>query len=234
MLLSFFTIAMDSSWFPSFDPDTAPLHKQLLHLCLHPLNVSRSNLSRQGSAALLAEKNVLIEQLNVTLIQALYHMEPDQRTSAAQAVGNLNLPLKVRRACSLFRACVYSNQYLHALLMFGELPFSSRCASRNNVLLATEPAPAYRIPIARVLQSVIVRWPAGKQLDWSRKLKGDCTTRRHRLCTPCWDDSLRCLLFRERWGGYRLFLCIPRPNQQRDMDHRGLEHSSVVVMCERF
>eukprot|EP00241_Pyramimonas_parkeae_P001672 CAMPEP_0114257532 /NCGR_PEP_ID=MMETSP0058-20121206/18788_1 /TAXON_ID=36894 /ORGANISM="Pyramimonas parkeae, CCMP726" /LENGTH=484 /DNA_ID=CAMNT_0001372275 /DNA_START=37 /DNA_END=1491 /DNA_ORIENTATION=- len=52
----------------------------------------------QGSAALLAEKNVLIEQLNVTLIQALYHMEPDQRTSAAQAVGNLNLPLKERKA----------------------------------------------------------------------------------------------------------------------------------------
>jgi len=52
----------------------------------------------QGSAALLAEKNVLIEQFNVTLLSALYHMEKDQRAAAAQSAAALGLPSKERKA----------------------------------------------------------------------------------------------------------------------------------------
>eukprot|EP00242_Pyramimonas_sp_CCMP2087_P007073 CAMPEP_0198199432 /NCGR_PEP_ID=MMETSP1445-20131203/2733_1 /TAXON_ID=36898 /ORGANISM="Pyramimonas sp., Strain CCMP2087" /LENGTH=293 /DNA_ID=CAMNT_0043869275 /DNA_START=138 /DNA_END=1015 /DNA_ORIENTATION=- len=52
----------------------------------------------QGSAALLAEKNVLIEQLNMTLFSALYHMEKDQREAAAERTHQLAMPLKERKA----------------------------------------------------------------------------------------------------------------------------------------
>eukprot|EP00240_Pyramimonas_obovata_P005464 CAMPEP_0118947902 /NCGR_PEP_ID=MMETSP1169-20130426/46865_1 /TAXON_ID=36882 /ORGANISM="Pyramimonas obovata, Strain CCMP722" /LENGTH=330 /DNA_ID=CAMNT_0006894211 /DNA_START=30 /DNA_END=1019 /DNA_ORIENTATION=+ len=52
----------------------------------------------QGSAALLAEKNVLIEQLNMTLFAALYHMEKDQREAAAERTHQLSMPLKDRKA----------------------------------------------------------------------------------------------------------------------------------------
>lgn len=47
----------------------------------------------QGSAALIAEKVVALEQLNITLMQALYHMEPDQRTAAAHNLELLELGL---------------------------------------------------------------------------------------------------------------------------------------------
>jgi len=111
----------------------------------------------QGSAALIAEKVVALEQLNITLMQALYHMEPDQRTAAAHNLELLELGLSTKDKRRLQQRLEYKSADLERGLENAVLVF--KASRTEHARLAEEFVNTTRKDEARMVEVNTHRLP---------------------------------------------------------------------------